>query len=159
MLLTKPNAKATPTHLKRHNVGLILNAIYAHDSISRVQLARLTHLSRPAVTELTHDLLEEGLIREIGPQIAPSKAGKRPTLLAFNSDTYDMIAVDIGSDKAIGALLDLRGRILHQEKLLIHTDGAEKPLDTLYRVIELLVEQAKHPLLGIAVGAPGIVNS
>src|SRR5258706_8101731 len=108
MLLIKPSAKATPTHLKRHNVGLILNAISAHEPISRVQLARLRRLSRPAVTELTHDLLEDGLIREVGPQIAPSKAGKRPTLLAFNPDTYHLVAVDIGGAQAIGALLDLR---------------------------------------------------
>src|SRR5262245_31078380 len=131
MLLTKPSAKATPTHLKKHNVGLILNAIYAHETISRVQLARLTHLSRPAVTELTHDLLTDGLIREVGPQIAPSKAGKRPTLLAFNSDTYHMITVDISDTRAIGALLDLRGHILHQQSLLIDSAGAKQPLDAL----------------------------
>src|SRR5258706_10985592 len=58
MLSTRPSTKATPTHLKRHNEGLILSAIYAREAISRVQLARLTHLSRPAVTELTFGLLE-----------------------------------------------------------------------------------------------------
>src|SRR5262249_12050331 len=65
MLSTRPSSKATPTHLKKHNEGLILSAIYAREAISRVQLARLTHLSRPAVTELTYGLLERGLISEV----------------------------------------------------------------------------------------------
>ncbi len=154
----KPVNKATPTHLKQHNEGLILSAIYARVSISRVELARLTHLSRPAVTELTHGLLEDDLIREVGPEQTPSKVGKRPTLLAFNPDAYHMVTVDISGSKVIGALLDLRGKIICEQKLRIDNSTAEKSLDTLYELIAILIKQATQPLLGIAVGTPGIVD-
>lgn len=157
MFLTKPPNKATPTHLKKHNEGLILSAIYTHKSISRVQLARLTHLSRPAVTELTHGLLENTLIEEIGPDRTLSKVGKRPTLLAFNPDAYHMVAVDLGGDGMSGALLDLRGRIIHQKS--ISSSSGAKSLDALYELIAGLVKQSTCPLLGIAVGTPGIVDT
>jgi N-acetylglucosamine repressor len=159
MLLTQPPNKATPTHVKKHNEGLILSAIYARQSISRVQLARLTHLSRPAVTELTHGLLENGLINEIGPDRTIIKVGKRPTLLAFNPDAYHMVAVDLGGATMFGALLDLRGRIVAQQKSPLGGPSPAQSLAALHELIAGLVGQSTRPLLGIAVGTPGIVDT
>ncbi len=133
-----------------------MSAIYAREAISRVQLARLTRLSRPAVTELTYGLLERGLISEVGTQQAAGKVGKRPILLSFNPDACHLIAVDLGGTKAIGALLDLRGRIIQQTKVLV---DRSKPIDVLNDLIGSLKAQATRPLLGIAIGTPGIVNS
>jgi glucokinase-like ROK family protein len=131
--------------------------IYAHKAISRVQLARLTHLSRPAVTELTHGLLENNLIEAIGPDRTSSRVGKRPTLLAFNPDAYHMVALDLGGDRMVGALLDLRGQIIQQKSF--STSPGVKSLDSLCTLIAGLVKQPTCPLLGIAVGTPGIVDT
>jgi glucokinase-like ROK family protein len=57
----------------------------------------------------------------------------------------------------VGALLDLRGRIVEQKS--ISTSPGAKSLDSLYALIAGLVKQPTCPLLGIAVGTPGIVDT
>src|SRR5215468_9401774 len=74
MLQPNPAAsKATTSQLKKHNESLILREIYGHETISRVRLAALTHLSRPSVTEITQGLLDKGLILELGPESVQDK--------------------------------------------------------------------------------------
>jgi hypothetical protein len=144
--------------LKKHNLCLILNSISAQEAISCVQCTCLIHLSCPAVTELTHDLLEDGLICEIDSQIAPCKADMCPTQPVSNSDTYHTSAVDIGRDAAIDTLLARGSPILHQEKLMSTGNEVKTLLDSRYKIISLWIERARQRMLGIAVDASGIVN-
>ena len=57
----------------------VVNVIRRHKQISRVEIASLTGLSRSAVTGLTHELLEEGLIEE------KSEAGSKSERLLFQT--------------------------------------------------------------------------
>jgi N-acetylglucosamine repressor len=151
--------KATATNLKQHNQALILTTIYAHEAISRVQLARLTHLSRPAVTEITQGLIEDELVREIASEMVPAKVGKRATLLTFNPDAYHVIVVDVGGTKAIGALLNLHGHVLYQQRLAMEGASSSESVEKILQLVAEVADEAKRPLLGIAVGTPGIVDS
>src|SRR5579859_2456033 len=117
MLQTNRFTKVTATHLKQHNETLILREIYAHKSISRVKLAQLTGLSRPSVTELTQGLIKKGLITEVGPERVTDKVGKRPTLLAFNPDASQIIAIVIGDTQITGSLLNLRVKVIEEKSL------------------------------------------
>lgn len=159
MIPTNHLQKATATQLKRHNQSLILSAIYAHQSVSRVQLARLTHLSRPAVTDITQGLLDNGLIREIGSEHVPAKVGKRATLLTFNPDAYHVVALDVGGTKAIGALLDLQGRVLYHRRMSMEGVAPSQSIENILRLAADIAAEATRPLLGAAVGSPGIVNT
>jgi glucokinase-like ROK family protein len=151
--------KATATNLKQHNQALILTTVYAHEAVSRVQLARLTHLSRPAVTEITQGLIQNGLIQEIGSEMIPAKVGKRATLLTFNPDAYHVIAADVGGTKAIGALLNLHGNVLYQQRLSMEGASASESVEKILQLVAAVAAEAKRPLLGVAVGTPGIVDS
>ena len=44
--------KATRQHTKQHNRNLVLRTIFAHDSVSRAEIARVTHLTRTTVSEI-----------------------------------------------------------------------------------------------------------
>ena len=116
--LTRPQ-KLTAQHQQLHNKALILSAIYAHAAISRVEVARITGLSRPTVSELTQKLIDDGLVEAGGLQARRSKAGKRPTLLTLNPRAYQLIVVDIGDSRIIGALADLRGQIQYRRTIAI----------------------------------------
>ncbi len=151
--------KVTTTHVKKHNEALILRAIYDHESISRVTLAELTHLSRPSVTELTQSLLKKGLIVEVGPEKVVEKVGKKPTLLAFKPDAYQIIAVVVSDTTLIGTLLDMRVQVI--EELSLPMNGAKDNdlLNLIFQLIASLVAKSTRPLLGITVGTPGILDS
>ena len=73
--------KATHQLTKQHNRDLILRTIFAHDSISRAEVARVTHLTRTTVSEVVNGLLAEGLVEEVGR--GESIGGKTPILLSI----------------------------------------------------------------------------
>ncbi|MEO8611172.1 MAG: ROK family transcriptional regulator [Chloroflexota bacterium] len=160
MLQPNPAAsKATTSQLKKHNESLILREIYAHDTISRVRLAQLTHLSRPSVTEITQGLLEKGLILELGPESVQDKVGKKPTLLALNPDAYQIIGIVLTDTTALGTLLDLRMKTISQQIVPIQDLTSQRLINRLIGLIDVIRQQATYPLLGITVGIPGIINS
>jgi N-acetylglucosamine repressor len=158
MFKNKPSDKVTPTHLKQHNETLLLRAIYAHNAISRVQLANITNLSRPSVSELTQGLIKRGLVDEIGPDQVTDKVGKKPTLLALNPDAHQMIAVLVGDIEIRAVLMNLRMQVIQRETVVsVHMIGDEL-INLLAQTIQRLIDVASRSLLGIAVGTPGIVD-
>lgn len=154
---TRPQ-KLTAQHQQLHNKALILSAIYAHAAISRVEVARITGLSRPTVSELTQKLIDDGLVEEGGLQARRSRAGKRPTLLTLNPNAYQLILVDIGDSRIIGALADLRGEIQHRRTISISQIRGAALYPVILDLIGGLVDCAERPLLGIGVGTPGVVD-
>ncbi|HLY24904.1 MAG TPA: ROK family transcriptional regulator [Aggregatilineales bacterium] len=159
MLQANRFSKVTATHLKQHNETLILREIYAHKSISRVKLAQLTGLSRPSVTELTQGLIKKGLINEVGPERVTDKVGKRPTLLAFNPDASQIIAIVIGDTQITGSLLNLRVKVIEEKSLPMDGAIGEVLVSKIFTLVDALARRATQPLLGISVGTPGIVDS
>jgi predicted NBD/HSP70 family sugar kinase len=151
--------KLTAQHQQLHNKALILSAIYAHAAISRVDVARVTGLSRPTVSDLTQKLIDDGLVEESGLQTRRKRAGKRPTLLTLNPEAYQLVVVDIGDSRIIGALADLRGRIQQRRSLLIDRIRGAELFPVILDLIGGLVEDATQPLLGIGVGTPGVVDA
>ncbi len=161
-IMLQPNSaasKATTSQLKKHNESLLLREIYAHETISRVRLAELTHLSRPSVTEITQGLLEKGLVVELGPESVQDKVGKKPTLLALNPDAYHIIGVVLTDTTATGSLLDLRMNLIAQQIIPIQNVTGDPLVALLIDLIDTIRNDATHPLLGITVGIPGIINS
>ena len=149
--------KATVSHLKKHNEILVLREIYNRAGISRVEIADSTNISRPSVTEITQGLLQRGLIQELGPQVRET-VGKKPTLLAFDADAYCMACIIINETSIVGSLLDLRARPVAQHSIPIDNSKTAKVVDQLSSVIKTLIRAANRPVLGIAVGTPGIVE-
>ena len=84
--------KATRHQTKDHNSRLVLKTIYHAGDISRADIARHTHLTRPTVSALAAELIDSGLVSEVGQ--GPSAGGKRPTLLAINDAGPCLLALD-----------------------------------------------------------------
>ena len=151
--------KATPAQIKQHNAALLLREIYAREAISRVQLAHLTGLSRPSVTELTQGLIEKGLICELGPENTIDKVGKKAQLLALNPDAYQMVCIAVSNSAVTGSLFNLRAQEIKHEALRLDGAQEEEVVRLIIQVAEKLIVQATCPILGVAVGTPGIVDT
>ncbi|MCP4363408.1 MAG: ROK family transcriptional regulator [Chloroflexi bacterium] len=148
--------KATRQHTKNHNTQLILKTIYEQGELSRADIARHTHLTRPTVSSLVNELMAENLVMETG--LGPSAGGKRPTLLTIDFDAYQVIAADISSLAFRSALLNLHGDIIERVEFPVDNKQGQTALDLVYSLVEALQNKATKPLLGIAVGTPGLVD-
>ncbi len=151
-------AKAVSQDNRVHNRALVLRTLYQAGPLSRSDLARASKLTRPTVSALVAELMEEQLITDVGTR-TEHRVGKPATLLQIDDDAMNILAIDLSSaDHMIGAVLNLRGDIL--DKVDLEVDGALGHL-AYERVLELgrtLLERASKPVLGMGVGTPGIID-
>jgi DNA-binding MarR family transcriptional regulator len=59
-------SKVTPELARVHNTHLVFKTIYQGRQTSRADIARVTRLNRPAVSDLIADLITQGLVEEVG---------------------------------------------------------------------------------------------
>ncbi len=149
--------KATRQHTKQHNRNLVLRTIFAHDSISRAEIARVTHLTRTTVSEIVSGLLEESLVEEVG--MGELIGGKSPILLSIAADSRYLIGLNLARDKFIGAIVNLRGEISETVEAPVSDDDGEKALELVFKLIDGLLKKKIKPIVGIGIGTPGLVNT
>ena len=79
--------------MRIYNKNKILDLIRKNQSIYRAELARSTGLSMPTIMSITDELVEDGLIRDVGKGI--SSGGKPPMLLEIIPDSHFFVGIDI----------------------------------------------------------------
>jgi N-acetylglucosamine repressor len=149
--------KATQQQTKEHNRNLVLKTIFEHTSISRIEIARITSLTRTTVSDIVADLIEEGLVQEVG--VGSSMGGKSPILLSLAEDSRYLIGVDLSLNQFRGAIVNLRGRICELVALPVAGHNGEEALRMIFEILDQLMTKDWQPLVGIGVGTPGLVNT
>jgi N-acetylglucosamine repressor len=150
------DGKATQQQTKAHNDSLVLSTIYETDEISRAGVARRTALSRTSVSEAVAELLERDLVEEIG-RGRPSM-GKPPILLRVKSESRNLIGVDLSGPEFRGAVVNLRGDVVHALDLPREGRSGAAALELTYVLLDRLVSEANAPLLGLGIGTPGLID-
>ncbi len=152
------HTKATKHDSRRSNLRTTLELVSHRGATSRADIARQTGLTRAAVSSLVGELIENGLVRELGQ--GTSAGGKPPTLLAINERGRDIVAIDLGHRPFRAALVDLSGRVHERIEA-----GAlpQNPIgmaanEAAMKLIGDLIDHASAPVLGIGVGTPGVVD-
>jgi predicted NBD/HSP70 family sugar kinase len=149
--------KATQQQTKEHNRALVLKTITDHESISRAEIARITSLTRTTVSEIVADLIEGGLVSEIG--MGTSQGGKNPILLSLVEDSRYLIGLDLAHSEFLGAVSNLRGKIRLTNSQSVRNCGGDEALHAVFEILDRLVGTALQPIVGIGVGTPGLVNT
>jgi predicted NBD/HSP70 family sugar kinase len=151
-----PNKKATRELTKLHNRRLVFTTIYNHKEISRAEIARVTDLTATTVSNAVTDLIADGLVEEEAS--VRSTKGKPPTLLRVNKDAHHMICLDLTRSAFQGAIINLRGEILDRMSIPIQGRTGQAALDVAYELVDALLPAVPDSILGVGVGAPGIID-
>src|SRR5258706_1696201 len=149
--------KATHQQTRVHNERLVVRTLYDLGPISRAEVARLTGLTRTTVSAVVSDLLEDGVVREIGR--GPSSGGKAPILLKVDDDARLVVGLDLGEEHFAGSLVNLRGEIRRSVELAVDGRDGDAALDLVFDLLDRLLDGSTAPLLGIGIGTPGLVDS
>jgi N-acetylglucosamine repressor len=149
--------KATYQQTKQHNRDLVLRTIFNNETVSRAEAARVTSLTRTTVSDVVNGLLAEGLVEEVGR--GESIGGKSPILLRVVADSRYLMGLNLGQEKFIGAIVNLRGEIKEMVEVPVHDDNGQNALEAVSQIISRLVRTKLKPIVAIGVGAPGLVNT
>lgn len=90
------------------NRQIAFTLIRTHQPVSRAELARLMETSRPNISLLVNELLDERLIRE-GAKGSQKVRGRKPTFLYINSDKGVAIALDVRASRTYLLVTDSVG--------------------------------------------------
>ena len=131
--------KQSQMHVKENNLRLVLATAISHEPLSRADIVRFTHISKPAISSLIDDLLKRGIISEIGE--GRSSGGRKPILLRFNSDLRYYLAFEMGRTGYRIAVSDLKGRFVgHREGVFENASSMIDRLavmkDTIFTVMD-----------------------
>lgn len=155
----RSRSKVLPEHARGHNRALVLQTLYHDGAMSRADLARETGLTRVTISDLVGELIADGIVVEKGVREA-SGPGKPATLVDMDREGHQIVGIDLsGPDAFIGAVMSLDGTIIVRREV---ARSASRDGDAvLAAVLELareLVAATTSPILGVAVGTPGVVT-
>lgn len=104
--------------LKNINRIKVLRTIWECGPISRSDIADELRITRAAITVITNEMIEKGLIMEVGSSNAERSTGvckgRRKVLLELNSNSCFMVGVYIDSHNVSVGMTTLKGDILEK---------------------------------------------
>lgn len=157
-----PARRVSQLRMKALNTAGLLTLLRECGPLSRSDLARISRLSKPTVSEQVADLMSRGLVIEIGQRKFDSRRGKKATLLQFNEDCGRVIAARISAECVQVCEFRLDGSLTSQKVLPVQPDlGPEYIIGGLKDVIRSMLSSAadgtpRRRLISIA--APGLVD-
>ena len=148
--------KATHEDTRNQNRRYVLQCLFSNAPTTRADISRATGLTRATVSDLISELVDEGLVLEMGT--APSKGGKPPTLLTISDDAYHVITIRLDGSQWTGSVLTLRRRVI--ETLTVKGAGrrGSPAIDALYDLVAKLLASTRQRVLGIGIATPGVVT-
>jgi glucokinase-like ROK family protein len=152
---------AGPELIRAINKQRVLRLIRSVGPISRADAAEQTGLTRPTISAVVSELLEEGWVEEMGT--GESSGGRPPILLRFNPRARFVIGAELSAGHVRAVLSDLAGTVMRRVKYRVETSDPEVELDRLEMAVrELLAHLAGMarpvPVAGVGVGITGMVD-
>ena len=142
-----------------YNRAVVLDAIRAHDGISRVELADRTGLTAQTMSNIVRSLIGDGLVAEDGH--APSTGGKRRSRLRVVPGAQQAIGLHLDRERLTGVLLDLSGSVLRRSERALPPDATSAAAVTaIGRMFKQLVRTTNTDrLLGAGLAVPAALHT
>lgn len=154
----RPSVKVLPEHARAHNRSLVLQQLFRSGPGSRADLARATGLTRVTVSDLVSDLEAEGLVEDLGPRPG-TRVGKPATLVGLRKKEFHIISIEVSDDVLIrGAVMDLAGTIHQRQDEELKGRRGGEAVEAVAQLCHELIARSDRPILGVGVGAPGVID-
>lgn len=143
------------TDLQQMNRSLVLRTIQGQQRISRVEISKMTGLNQATVTNIVGDLINWGIVEEVG--LSTGKNGRRAIMLSLAVENYAIIGIWLTRRHFIVGLFDIYGECRQQESFAI---GLNSPI---HELLDQMVVQIRKKarlcknqfILGVALALPG----
>ncbi|MBE3092997.1 MAG: ROK family transcriptional regulator [Chloroflexi bacterium] len=156
MLVLKPE----DTRIK--NAITLLHLLLREDGISRVELSRMTGLTKTTVSTIIKGFKDSSIIEESN-QIFTGNIGKSPIPLHIRADAVYTIGVHLSRQRVEALLMDAQMNIITSNTGEDYTRfGPEGIIDSLFININKIMEYAKKKEIdigAIGIGVPGPLDA
>lgn len=143
-------------HANSYNIRIVLETIRLYAPLSRIEIARRTHLTAQTVTNITKRLLKLGLIVEA--HRLQEGRGAPAIMLKLNPDAAFSVGLDFDKDHLTGVLLDLSGRIRQRDSIDLNFPTPEEAMRMMSDMAHSLIQKEgidRSLVWGLGIGLPG----
>ena len=151
-----------PEDTRNKNATTLLRLLLKQDSISRVELSRMTGLTKTTISSIINEFIALGIVEE-SSTISTGNVGKSPTPLHIRTDAVYTVGAHLGREKVKTVLMDARMNIISREKGLSYERlGPKGVLESLFLSIDDSIRDAeKHNIKvgAIGIGVPGPLDA
>lgn len=150
--------------MQAHNWRTVLQTIRLHGPLSRADMARSSGLSLPTISAITKELVNEGLVLEVGQR--QTRRGKPPVDYAINPVGVYSIGLKLDRDQLVAVLINLAGEVEQRRQIELGLPGPgsdlprppQEMLGLLEGIVTELLAAAAVPtkrVWGVGLGLPG----
>jgi predicted NBD/HSP70 family sugar kinase len=144
------------------NLAVVLGRVRGHGPCSRADIAAATGLSKAAVSSLVTDLIDRGVVREVG--VTENRIGRPATMLVLDGSAYAAVGIEVNADSLTAVALDLAGeRLLSWRRTFASASSspgqAVASLAALAKRVASKIDREGRRVLGVTVGVPGLVDA
>ena len=146
--------------VRKINLAMVMNQVRANAPVSRATVAEMTGLNKTTVSSLVQELLDYRLLRETG--LASTGAGRPAVMLELNPTGGCFVSGEIGVDFISAISTNFTAETIWQQRQ--NTPSALTQPEILSRALTMLEQAAEAtlahsgPILGVALGVPGLVD-
>ncbi|GAA5150766.1 ROK family transcriptional regulator [Nocardioides marinquilinus] len=150
---------ATPSSVRRHNLGVLLERLHLDGPTSRSRLGAATGLTRSTIAELVGELGALGLVTETG-RVQSSGFGRPSSVVDVDAPGAVVLAVELAVESVAVAVVGLGGTVLASERVglprgTLTAAGAVRRVTTMAGP---LLAAHRERLTGVGVAVPGLVR-
>ncbi len=138
-----------PEYIGTYNKNLILEILIKTGPKSRAELARISKLTKTAISEIVDELMEKNILLEVGK--VETLRGRRPTKLTINPN-LKVLAIDLSGLEGRAGIVNAYGRIEEDVYFPI------KKEEDLFSLIDPLYEKYRDKVIAISLSVPGIID-
>lgn len=155
--MVKSTEGNNPRQSRRINRTLVLQLLRTHGRLSGFDLAKRSGLSLTATYNVVEELLAAGVLVEHG--VGQSRGGRRPILYSLNPSAGYVVGVDVSGHAAAAESFSLCGDPVGRIEVPFEPTRSASILASVLEAVACVVRKVPGPLLGIGVGAPGLVDT
>ncbi|SDG32756.1 Sugar kinase of the NBD/HSP70 family, may contain an N-terminal HTH domain [Sinosporangium album] len=149
------------TDVRVTNLSVVLRFVREHAPCSRADIAAMTGLNKATVSSLVADLMDRGMLREIG--LTENRVGRPATMIVLDGAPFSAVGIEINVDYLTAVVIDLAGeRLLSWRRFFPGTDAvadeAVSEVAGLARRVVNRMSREGRQVLGLAVAVPGLVD-
>lgn len=138
------------TEIKQYNRNLIMELLIRKSPISRIELSKITGLSKMTVTNIINEMTEEGIVEEAGSE--ETAVGRKPIALKIKPGAKLFAGVYISRDYVYAVIGDLCGEIVKQERAKT-PHSAEKLVKAVFTLLDKII-MPEVQVIGVSAVGP-----
>lgn len=141
-------------NLKNNNKIAILSYLNKNGESSRKKIAEGLKLTTATLTILTNELIEEGIIRELGA-LTEGKVGRKQILIDINQNSKFAIGIEISRNNVYYNLINLKADIVESKVWKYDNKLQEKQLNEILNYVYKATKTRKEKILGVGISVYG----